>query len=246
MFNTMNDHKAGCFVCGKDLVYTKENENLTCIYCENTFSTNTRCEQGHYICDSCHSSSANDIIEQYCLSCLSENPFDIATTLMKHPSIKMHGPEHHFLVPAVLLTAFYNREENPSKKQETLKQARQRSKAVPGGSCGFNGACGAAIGTGIFMSLITGATPLSKEEWGLSNKITAKSLMSIAACGGPRCCKRDTFLSIGTVVKHFGWDINKRLHCDFSELNKECLKKRCPYYSNDKFCRLDQTNTKRL
>jgi hypothetical protein len=32
----------------------------------------------------------------------------MALNLMKNPQIKMHGPEHHFLVPAVLLAAYYN------------------------------------------------------------------------------------------------------------------------------------------
>ncbi|VUT25840.1 MAG: hypothetical protein MOIL_01256 [Candidatus Methanolliviera sp. GoM_oil] len=55
-----------------------------------------------------------------------------------------------------------------------------------GGFCGYHGDCGAAVGTGIFISLITDATPLSKHEWKLSNLMTAKSLLSIANHGGPR------------------------------------------------------------
>lgn len=188
--------------------------------------------EGHYICDLCHSLKANDIIEKYCCSCLSTDPFDIAVALMKHPALKMHGPEHHFLVPAVLLTVYYNREKDYSQKEAKIKQARKRSKSVPGGSCGFHGACGAAVGTGIFMSLITDATPLSKKEWKISNRITADSLIAIANYGGPRCCKRDTFLALDTVVKHLNWQTKKTLHCDFSHLNKECLKKACLYYND--------------
>ena len=52
------------------------------------------------------------------------------------------------------------------------------------------------MGTGIFISLITDATPLSKEDWGLANRMTAASLNTIAEHGGPRCCKRDSFLAI--------------------------------------------------
>jgi len=225
-------HKTGCFVCGQDLIYAEENESLECFYCEKIYSTNTKCIEGHYICDHCHSLNANDIIEAYCGACLSEDPFDIAIALMKHPALKMHGPEHHFLVPAVLLTVYYNREKNYSQKEAKIKQARKRSKNVPGGACGFHGACGAAVGTGIFMSLITNATPLSKGEWKISNRITAESLISIANYGGPRCCKRDTFLAIDTVVKHFKWQTKKTLYCDFSHLNKECLKKACLFYND--------------
>jgi len=52
--------------------------------------------------------AANDLIEQYCLHTGQTDPLEIAVTLMKNPALKMHGPEHHLLVPAVLLAAFYN------------------------------------------------------------------------------------------------------------------------------------------
>jgi len=54
----------------------------------------------------------------------------------------------------------------------------------------------AAVGTGIFISLVTGATPLSRKAWRACNLMTARSLMSIASLGGPRCCKRDSYLAI--------------------------------------------------
>ena len=75
----------------------------------------------------------------------------------------MHGPEHHFLIPAVLLSAFYNVSGEPGEKEKKIKQARKRAENVLGGFCGFYGDCGAAVGTGIFVSVITGATPLSQK-----------------------------------------------------------------------------------
>ncbi len=33
----------------------------------------------------------------------------LAIRLMRLPAVKMHGPEHHFLVPAVLLAAYLER-----------------------------------------------------------------------------------------------------------------------------------------
>ena len=84
---------------------------------------------------------------------------------------------------------------------EKIAKARQRAEHVLGGFCGFYGNCGAAVGTGIFMSLITDATPLSHEEWRLSNLMTARSLLTIAHAGGPRCCKRNSFLAIAEAVR---------------------------------------------
>jgi len=87
----------------------------------------------------------------------------------------MHGPEHHVMVGAALLTAYKNAggEIDLSK---ALQEIHSRGKAVPGGVCGFWGACGAGISTGQFVSIITGSTPLSVESWGWSNQMTAKAL----------------------------------------------------------------------
>jgi hypothetical protein len=154
---------------------------------------------------------------------------------MKHHAIKMHGPEHHFLVPAVLLAAYYNRAGNLQEKKIKIVKARERAEKILGGFCGTHGNCGAAVGTGIFASLITNATPLSKKEWKESNMVTAKSLSIIAEYGGPRCCKRNTFLAINTVTEHFNiadFYGDKNIKCEFSNFNKECLKGNCPFFKN--------------
>jgi hypothetical protein len=148
----------------------------------------------------------------------------------------MHGPEHHFLVPAVLLTAYYNMKNEPVKKKEKLLIAEKRAENVLGGFCGFYGCCGAAVGTGIFMSLITDATPLSKEEWQISNLLTANVLLSISYAGGPRCCKRDTFIALLETIRYlhdnFSMSLgnNESIKCEFNNLNKECLKNNCFFY----------------
>ena len=151
--------------------------------------------------------------------------------------MKMHGPEHHFLVPAVLLASYYNIRKDYSEKGLKIKEARERASNILGGFCGSHGDCGAAVGTGIFVSLITNSTPLSIEEWKLSNLITSKSLYTIANRGGPRCCKRNTYLAIIEAVKflkeNFGVEmkVRKDIRCEFNDLNEECLKEKCPFYS---------------
>jgi hypothetical protein len=224
------NQKSGCFYCGRELTYSNHAEELSCFYCGKNFITNAKCSDGHFVCDTCHSLAANDIIEKFCTESSLQDPFDMAISVMKHPAVKMHGPEHHFLVPAVLLSTHYNQDQSGSDKSEKIKLARKRAETVPGGSCGFHGNCGAAVGTGIFMSIISNATPLSREGWQKANKLTADSLLTIAEHGGPRCCKRDTYLAIETVVKNLNWDNNRVVHCEFSHLNKECLQEDCPYF----------------
>lgn len=234
----MNDHKSGCLICGKDLIYLDLPQKMECQYCKNQFDSNVKCINEHYICDSCHSLPANELIEQYCIKTKSKDPLEMALHLMKNPAVKMHGTEHHYLVPAVLLTAYYNVKNDEENKKKDLKKAKGRAEKILGGFCGFYGDCGAAVGTGIFISLITGSTPLHKKEWQLSNLMTAQSLHTIAKHGGPRCCKRNTYFAIKEAVQFLedNFDIkitiNEKIKCEFSDLNKECLREECLFYQN--------------
>lgn len=176
------------------------------------------------------------LIETFCQSTPLQDPIAIALTLIRNPKIMIHGPEHHFLIPAALLAAYYNNIHDLALKKPKILKAKQRASNVLGGFCGYYGTCGAAVGTGIFISLITDATPLSRREWRLSNLITAETLRSIANHGGPRCCKRNTFLAISTATvflkTHFNVSLPTKLGviCEFSDLNNECLQSESPYY----------------
>jgi hypothetical protein len=232
------DHKHDCVVCGSELTYPKETRKIACAYCEEVYDANVWCMSGHYVCDKCHSLKGNDLIEQFVRKTEMRDPLKMALALMRNPHIKMHGPEHHFLVPAVLLTAYYKAAPERRDGEDRIKKARQRAENVLGGFCGFYGDCGAAVGTGIAVSLITGSTPLSRQEWKLSNLMTAKSLFTIAGHGGPRCCKRNSFLAIVEAAdfmkENFGVEIgiDREPVCEFSDLNKECLKDECPYHAS--------------
>lgn len=233
-------HKSNCLLCGAALIYQTELRSYNCALCGDLFKSEAVCEQGHFICDLCHSASANELIEAICANSASTKPVELAVSLMRAPSVSMHGPEHHFLVPAVLLSAYYNQKGDVEGKQRKLRVARQRAENVLGGFCGFYGACGAGIGTGIFISLITDSTPLSGESWGMANQMTAESLRCIGALGGPRCCKRDTFLALKSAKRfvkqnlHITLDVPDSISCDFSSMNQECLNEKCPFFSREK------------
>jgi hypothetical protein len=232
----MTEYKTGCLVCGNELLYY-EAEELECFYCHNIYTSKVKCAVGHFVCDQCHRSSGNDVIEKFCINTQLEDPLEIALILMSSPKITMHGPEHHFLVPAVLIAAYYNLKKDPAEKESMIREARSRASNILGGFCGFYGNCGAAVGTGIFISVITSATPLSIHEWKLSNLMTARSLHTIAKHGGPRCCKRNTFLAINEAITFLTTYFNctmktdQTIRCRFIHLNKECLKQQCPFYA---------------
>jgi hypothetical protein len=230
------EERSGCLVCGRDLMYLSAPEEMACSSCGRVQETSAKCPGGHFICDDCHRLPAEDFIERTCLCTDLQDPMELALVLMRHPSIKMHGPEHHFLVPAVLLTTYSLARGERDRLEERLRKARERARQVRGGSCGFLGDCGAAVGTGIFVSVVTGATPLSQEEWRLSNLMTSRSLHDIALAGGPRCCKRNTYLAILAAVSFVAelWKITlpvrKDVLCEYSDLNRECRKLECPFY----------------
>jgi hypothetical protein len=177
------------------------------------------------------------VIYYYCSNTNKRNPYAIADELMQNPAIHMHGPEHHVLVGSALLAAYHNCG-GKINLPEALGIMRQRGSQVPGGICGLWGNCGAGVSAGIFMSIITGNTPLSVAGWRLSNLLTSECLKNIAESGGPRCCKRDGFLALQTAVAFVAehceiqMELPDKLECHFSKRNKECLKERCQFFTN--------------
>lgn len=187
---------------------------------------------------------AFQIIAEICIGNFSsseyKNPTEIASEIMKHPEFPMHDYSHHYLVPAVLLTAFRKKEAVGTEHfNEDLQTIKKRAQSVLPAYCGTHGACGAAVGVGIFFSVITGTTPLSKETWSLCNRATAEALKEMADIGGPRCCKRNSFVALKyaarTVRQEFGSDLScpEETECTFSKYNLECLKDDCPFYKEE-------------
>lgn len=198
-----------------------------------------RCKNGHYVCDECHSRDGIAMITEYCMQTQSRNPFEIMQILMRHPAIHMHGPEHHVLVGSALLAAYFNSGGQGNRK-DLLELMALRGGRVPGGVCGFWGSCGAGISTGIFISLVTGATPTTEENWGLSNCMTATSLAAIGEVGGPRCCKRDSFIAVREACRFCKeklgaeMELPEQITCDFVSRNRECIGLRCPFFPKPK------------
>lgn len=224
-----------CLVCGKPLIYKKTEEPMECVFCHKIFMSYACCEDGHYVCDDCHEAEGIHSIEEYCMQSSSRNPITMVQEMMQNPYIYMHGPEHHVMVGSAIITAYHNAG-GEIKLEEALAEMKKRGSKYPGGSCGFWGACGAAVSIGMSVSILTGSTPLAGKSWGLCNQATANSLDAIGKIGGPRCCKRNSFTAILKAVEfireNLGVDMElpETVTCEFSEENKQCLKQRCPYY----------------
>lgn len=229
------DHKESCMICGKPLFYTKEAQTAKCEICGKTAETHATCESGHFVCDECHGKGGIAVILNICKDSESKDPIFLLQQMMAEEAIHMHGPEHHMMVGAALITAFAN-SGGVIDKEKALTEMIRRGSRYPGGSCGFWGCCGAAASTGMFFSIITETTPLSTKTWGQANAMTSEVLRAIAAHGGPRCCKRNSFTAAVTAVKfiekqlHIKMELPETILCDYSALNKECIGDRCPYH----------------
>jgi hypothetical protein len=151
-----------------------------------------------------------------------------------HPVIPLHGPEHHALVPAVILATYRNRggEVSPA----LLCAALERGKQITGGFCGLMGACGAALGVGIAFSLLLDANPLKPKPRQIAQTATQAVLQELASLEAGRCCQRDTWLAL-TKAAELSRELlpitllaEAPLRCGQAKDNKECLGETCPLY----------------
>jgi hypothetical protein len=73
----------------------------------------------------------------------------------------------------------------------------------------------------------------------LANLMTSESLRVIANLGGPRCCKRDVFLALRAAAAfldkelYVALPVEELVVCEFSALNRECLKEACPFFRGE-------------
>ena len=145
----------------------------------------------------------------------------------------MHGPEHHAIVPAVIVAAVKNA--GYPVPEGAVEKAIERGSKVPGGWCGFYGTCGAAIGVGVAVSVLTGATPLTGKTRTLANEATSLALNRMLD-SGPRCCKRASRKAVESakdfLEKRMGikLDGDNGVACGYVGRNRECIREECDYF----------------
>lgn len=96
-----------CLICKAPLEYLNSDEVMVCELCHQKYRSHTRCRKGHFVCDACHTSGMDSLLS-ICFNTQSTNPIEIVEAMMALPSCHMHGPEHHIMVGAALLTAYHN------------------------------------------------------------------------------------------------------------------------------------------
>jgi len=225
--------KEDCGVCARPLVYATEFIIKTCVFCGREEKTQIYCPDGHYVCDSCHSKAAREVLRSVLSATQTTDPAAILELVMSHSAIPMHGPEHHMIVPGAIVTAVVN--SGYPAPEGVVANALERASKVPGGWCGLYGNCGAAVGVGIAVSVITGATPLTGKPRTLALSATSFALSRMLD-NQPRCCKRASRIAIeaATEFLHDHVDVElppyTKVKCVYTLRNQQCVGKACSYY----------------
>ncbi len=227
-------HQSDCLVCKTPLSYLTKAEKMSCHYCGASVLSNARCEKNHFVCDTCHQQDGLTIIRQICTENNDQDMIGLLKKIRRHHAINMHGPEHHAMVPGIILATYKARGGNIS--TEDILTGISRGSQVPGGVCGFWGSCGAAIGAGIAFSVIFEATPLTPQKRQQVQVVCSRILTKIAALAGARCCQRETILTLREAAK-LSRDIlpvslkaDDTLACRQYLKNRECIRKQCPLW----------------
>lgn len=176
-------------------------------------------------------------IKKECLKTKEPDPVKLFYKIATLDFVRIHGPEHHFLDGACILTAFYNAGGGIDLEKCLIKLSEQSIK-MPGAMCGQWGVCGAVTSVGAALAIIDNTGPLSGTDWGLHMEFTSRATIEISKTGGPRCCKRDAFFAMKTAVDFLNENYNVKIpvsdiKCTFSMRNEQCLKERCPFYGKN-------------
>ena len=137
------------------------------------------------------------------------------------------------MVPAIIVAAVKNA--GYPIPEGAVEKALERGSKVPGGWCGFYGACGAGIGVGTAVSVITGATPLTGQPRSLANEATSFALGRMID-GGARCCKRASRNALEAAVEFLSTRMgiklgrDEKIECRYIKRNRECIGQDCAYY----------------
>ncbi len=83
-----------------------------------------------------------------------------------------------------------------------LDELAARALKMPGAMCGFWGVCGSTASVGAALAIIDGTGSFSRDESYKEHMEYASSVIKrVSIIGGPRCCKRNAFLSLSSAVE---------------------------------------------
>ena len=148
--------------------------------------------------------------------------------------LSVHGAWHHVLVGELLLVGLRNAGYQIS--DEVIDEVIDRGRQLPGGSCGFLGACGALVSAASAYAILLGSTPVAQEARQKTLAFTARLHARLAEVGGSRCCKKSSYLALECAqaeLAQIGFELPVEEfvgRCPFYEENEKCDGVHCPYF----------------
>lgn len=224
----------GCLVCGAPLRYFQVAETRTCSKCGTELLTNSVCVNDHFVCDSCHILDPLEVIKRMSLAAAETDMIVLLQKIRESEKFPLHGPEHHALIPAVILSCYRNLGGKVTDAQ--ILQGIERGRLIPGGACGFMGSCGAATGAGIAFSILLAASPLTPDPRAKIQFLVAEILRDISEFKASRCCQREAYTALSKVVELAKDLLPIRLQaqvrpvCRQYKYNRECIHGECPFF----------------
>ena len=226
---------AECRFCGAPLKLLANAVSARCMVCGERGRTRTWCKEGHFVCEDCRGTELMGLLDGMLASGHSTDPVEAFLRMRGSHDFPMHGPEHHALVAAAFLLAYHSQHGEPA-WADVLDALQSASSELPGGSCGYWGACSAGLAVGMAYCAILGSNPTNGVPRGLAHQAVAAILSRISGHPAPRCCRRECLLALQVAC---GLSADLLPHplatscpatCDQAASNPECSGAECPFF----------------
>ena len=178
------------------------------------------------------------MIERICLETDETDMIALLERIRGHEAMPVHGPEHHAMVPGIILATARNL--GATVNDEMIRTGIQRGSRICGGHCAYVGACGAALGVGVAFSLIIEGSPLKGDKRKTAQSAVVSALEPIAELEAARCCQRDGWIALRKAAElsremlPVTLKAEASLRCDQIKANAECIGKACPIFPSVK------------
>jgi hypothetical protein len=223
-----------CNVCDTILAYAAVGTQKKCETCGKEENAYVYCPEGHYICFECDSKPGLEILDKVVSATDSNSPTDIFELVMADPEVPINGSIHGALVAVTILTAVKNL--GHQLPETAMAEALERASHIPESCGGLFGLSASAIGAGIAVSIVTGASSLTTKS-----RSFARTAVSYAASymmdNQPRCAIRESRIAVMETANFLRDFMNielprsKKIRCVSMIRNYDCSEDACPFFS---------------
>ncbi len=223
---------AVCPECDRVMTGRESGDGNDCIYCARPAYRGRFCQQGHAICESCDLAEPHELVRVAALASVDRETIPLMNRIRNHHRFPLCGPEHHPLIPAIILAVARNIGLGVSSAD--IEVGIERGRAIPGASCSYWGVDGAAVGAGAAFAVLLDSDPYHGKARTQVQRVVEKVMSRIIAYESPRCCMRECWTAL-RVVDEISADIlgekipaGDDAGCKHTGKVRECTGRACP------------------